>query len=110
ELGKGAFGKVFVAQQGHMAGRLVALKVAAGLFTESQTLAQLQHTHIVPIYSYHHAQPFQAVCMPYLGSTTLAHVLADIRSHDCVPSSGKELLSTLNSRKKKGSGFEPSSV
>ena len=103
ELGRGAFGKVFLAQQGHLAGRLVALKVAMGLFSESQTLAQLQHTNIVPIYSYHHAQPFQAVCMPYLGSTTLAHVLADIRSHECMPSSGKELLSTLASHKKHAS-------
>mgnify|MGYP003343028183 CR=1 FL=1 len=29
ELGKGAFGKVFLAQQGQLAGRLVALKIAA---------------------------------------------------------------------------------
>ena len=39
ELGKGAFGRVFIAQQGQLAGRLVALKVATGLFGESQTLA-----------------------------------------------------------------------
>lgn len=100
ELGKGAFGKVFLAQQGQLAGRLVAVKVAAGLFTESQTLAQLQHSHIVPIYSYHHSQPFQAVCMPYLGSTTLAHVLADIRTHKSMPSSGRDLLITLHGRRK----------
>jgi len=103
ELGRGAFGKVFLAQQGHLAGRLVALKVAPGLFNESQTLAQLQHTNIVPIFSYHDGAPFQAVCMPYLGSTTLAHVLADIRTNKCMPSSGKDLLSTLNSRKKNSS-------
>jgi serine/threonine protein kinase/lipoprotein NlpI len=108
ELGQGAFGKVFLAQQGQLARRLVALKVAAGLFGESQTLAQLQHTHIVPIYSYHHGQPFQAVCMPYLGSTTLAHVLADIRTHKNMPSSGKELLSTLNVRRKSTRRFEDS--
>jgi serine/threonine protein kinase/Flp pilus assembly protein TadD len=109
ELGKGAFGKVFLAQQGQLAGRLVALKVATGLFNESQALAQLQHTHIVPIYSYHHGQPFQAVCMPYLGSTTLAHVLADIRTQKSMPSSGKEILSTLNDRKKSTRRFEDSS-
>ncbi len=109
ELGKGAFGKVFLAQQADLAGRFVALKVATGLFTESQTLAQLQHSHIVPIYSYHHGQPFQAVCMPYLGSTTLAHILADIRTHKSMPSSGKELLSTLNGRKKSTRRFDESS-
>ncbi len=101
ELGKGGFGKVFLAKQSQLAGRFVALKVAQGLFSESQTLAQLQHTHIVPIYSYHNGHPYQAVCMPYLGSATLAHVLADIRSHANMPSSGKELLSTLADRMKK---------
>lgn len=96
ELGKGAFGKVFLAEQGGLAKRQVALKVASDLFGESQTLAQLQHTHIMPIYSFHAGQPFQAVCMPYLGSMTLAHVLQDIRSHHSLPSSGKDLLSTLH--------------
>ena len=109
ELGRGAFGKVFLAQQGPLAGRLVALKVAMGLFTESQTLAQLQHTNIVPIYSYHHGDAFQAVCMPYLGSTTLAHVLANIRSHKCMPSSGKQLLSTLKSAKRESTQADRSS-
>ena len=32
------------------------------------TLAQLQHTHITPIYSLHVGTPHQVVCMPYLGS------------------------------------------
>lgn len=109
ELAKGAFGIVYLARQADLAGRLVALKVAAGLFTESQTLAQLQHPHIVPIYSYHHGQPFQAVCMPYLGSTTLAHILADIRTHKSMPSSGKELYSTLNCITKSTGRFKGSS-
>src|SRR5205085_4614605 len=45
ELGRGAFGRVFLARQGDLAGRPVALKVGVGLFSESQTLAQLQHTN-----------------------------------------------------------------
>ena len=53
ELGKGAFGKVYLAEQGDLAHRRVALKVTAQSFGESQTLAQLQHTNIVPIYSVH---------------------------------------------------------
>jgi len=109
ELGKGAFGKVFLAQQGDLAGRKVALKVAAGLFNESQTLAQLQHSHIVPIYSFHHGRPYQAVCMPYLGSTTMAHVLADIRTHKSVPASGRELLSTINGHRRSTRRIDDSS-
>jgi hypothetical protein len=48
-LGKGAFARVFLAGQGHLAGRPVVLKVSAIEGSEPQTLAQLQHTNIVPI-------------------------------------------------------------
>src|SRR5262249_21358213 len=74
ELGQGAFGCVFLANQSAMADRPVALKVASELFGEKLTLARLQHTNIVPIYSVHRTGPFQALCMPYLGNTTLADV------------------------------------
>jgi serine/threonine protein kinase/Flp pilus assembly protein TadD len=80
EIGHGAFGRVYLACQGDLAGRPVALKVSANLVEESHRLAQLQHTNIVPIYSVHRAGPLQALCMPYLGSTTLADVLAARRN------------------------------
>jgi serine/threonine protein kinase len=101
ELGRGAFGRVFLAHQDELAERPVALKISTHLDGESRTLAQLQHTNIVPIYSIHHAPPFQAVCMPYFGSTTLADVLRDLLSRDDLPESGKRLVSTLNGRKQK---------
>src|SRR5205807_5897719 len=75
EIGRGAFGRVYLARQRDLASRYVALKVSPDILGESQTLAQLQHTNIVPIYSVHRASPFQAVCMPYFGSTTLADLL-----------------------------------
>ena len=62
-LGKGAFGQVYLARQGELANRLVALKVTASFIHEPQTLAQLQHPHIVPVYSLHVQAPHQAVCM-----------------------------------------------
>jgi eukaryotic-like serine/threonine-protein kinase len=95
-LGRGAFGRVYLAGQGDLGDRLVALKVGAELFSESQTLAQLQHTNIVPIYSLHRWRRLHAVCMPYFGRTTLAHVLAGIRGQAVFPSSGHALLSTLH--------------
>src|SRR5688572_31396430 len=58
--------------------RSVVLKVAGDVHGETQRLAQLQHTHIVPVYSLHRSGPFQAVCMPYFGSTTLADLLHDL--------------------------------
>jgi serine/threonine protein kinase/Flp pilus assembly protein TadD len=99
ELGRGAFGRVYLARQGDLAGRLVALKVACDIAAESHTLAQLQHPNIVPVYSLHRAGPFQAACMPYLGSTTLAQVVKHISGRPSLPHSGKELRSTLNVRK-----------
>ena len=46
---------------------------------EPQTLARLQHTHIVPVYSYRTdpARGLHLLCMPYFGRLTLARVLAD---------------------------------
>ena len=49
ELGRGTFGRVFLGRQSDLAGRLVALKISTEIVSESQKLAQLQHTHIVPI-------------------------------------------------------------
>jgi serine/threonine protein kinase/tetratricopeptide (TPR) repeat protein len=90
EIGRGAFGRVYLARQGDLAGRTVALKLSADLIDESHWLAQLQHTNIVPIYSVHRAGPLQALCMPYLGSVTLADVLAVLHDRsalgDRVPS------------------------
>jgi hypothetical protein len=48
-LGEGQFAKVFLARQRSMQ-RLVALKVSAARGAEAQTLAQLDHPHIVRVY------------------------------------------------------------
>ena len=98
ELGRGAFGRVYLARQGDLANRPVALKVSADVTGETRALAQLQHTNIVPIYSVHRAGPLQAVCMPYLGSTTLADVLSELRKHETLPDSGAGLLSSHRHR------------
>jgi len=95
ELGRGAFGRVFLAQQGDLANRLVVLKVAADVWGEVHSLAQLQHPHIVPVYSVHHSEPFQAVCMPYQGSTTLQDVLEAVRENGILPTSGKTLVQVI---------------
>jgi eukaryotic-like serine/threonine-protein kinase len=99
DLGRGAFGRVYLAQQCDLASRFVALKVSTNLFGESQALAQLQHTNIVPIYSIHRAALYQAVCMPYFGSTTLSDLLKHWRQRESLPETGLELVHTLCSRK-----------
>ncbi len=98
ELGRGAFGRVYLTRQSELADRLMVLKIVPRLFGESRTLAQLQHTHIVPIYSVHQGDAFQAVCMPFFGTTTLADLLADLRTRPVMPDSGKYLLDTIEVR------------
>ena len=53
ELGRGAFARVYLAEQSDLGRRLVALKVSRAEGDEPQILARLQHTHIVPIFSVH---------------------------------------------------------
>ena len=74
ELGRGAFARVFLAEQAHLAGRPVVLKVSGMDGDEPQTLASLQHTHIVPIYSVHEEARagLRVVCMPYFGGASLS--------------------------------------
>ena len=79
ELGRGAFARVFLAQERQLADRLVALKVARAGSREPQTLARLQHTHIVPVHSSRTdpATGLHLLWMPYFGRLTLARILAD---------------------------------
>jgi serine/threonine protein kinase/Flp pilus assembly protein TadD len=99
ELGRGALGRAFLARQGDLADRPVVLKVSPDSDGETLALAQLQHTNVVPIYSAHRAGPLQALCMPYFGATTLAHVLKGLRGREALPGSGEGLVSTLVDRK-----------
>jgi serine/threonine protein kinase/Tfp pilus assembly protein PilF len=97
-LGEGAFGRVYLARQHDLGGRLVALKVSTEGSGEARLLARLLHTNVVPIYSTHRVGHCHATCMPYLGSTTLADLIQEIR-HSGVPESGQYLTSALQSRR-----------
>lgn len=111
ELGRGTFGRVFLARQGSLAGRSVAIKITAELSVESKALAQLQHTHIVPVYSVHRSGPFHAVVMPYFGSATLVDLLRDLKGQETQPQSGTALVSTLHAKIQGGKArSEPSAA
>jgi serine/threonine protein kinase/Flp pilus assembly protein TadD len=111
ELGRGAFGRVYLAEQADLAGRPVALKVAPRLAGEVRTLARLQHTNIVPVYSAHQAPPLTALCMPFFGATTLASVLADVETGER-PTSGLAIAGAIRRRRESRteSGPEPAAV
>jgi serine/threonine protein kinase/tetratricopeptide (TPR) repeat protein len=98
ELGRGAFAHVFLAEQVDLAGRHVVLKVSGLDSDEPQTLAQLQQTHIVPIYSVHEDERagLRAVCMPYFGGASLARVLQQLGLDTRCPKYGHELVDALS--------------
>ncbi|MFM7317560.1 MAG: protein kinase domain-containing protein [bacterium] len=95
KLGRGAFGHVFLARQGDLANRHVALKITADIGGEARNLAQLQHTNIIPIYSVHRVKNLRAVCMPFLGRATLADLIYQIRDLQSPPNTWADLISTL---------------
>ncbi len=97
EIGRGAFGRVYLARQGDLAGRRVALKVSVDLGGEVQNLAQLQHTNIMPIYSAHQTNGLHAVCMPYYSRTTLSDLCRQLQVLGTLPASGQFVISTLRS-------------
>jgi serine/threonine protein kinase/Flp pilus assembly protein TadD len=97
ELGRGAYARVFLAEQAELAGRPVVLKVSAIEGTEPQTLAQLQHTHIVPVYSVHEdgGAGLRALCMPYFGGASLSQVLHALWKETDRPTRGEQLVRAL---------------
>lgn len=95
ELGRGAFGSVYLATQPELAERKVVLKVSQNLSVESRALARLQHTNIVPVYSVHREGEFQAVCMPYFGTVTLAELLRRLRGRAHLPQTGSDFIDTF---------------
>jgi serine/threonine protein kinase/tetratricopeptide (TPR) repeat protein len=97
ELGRGAAGRVYLAQQAFLAGRLIVLKVTPSSEQEHVTLARLQHTHIVPLYS---ARDFpernlRCLCMPCLGGATLRQLFRALRPLPPARRTGRDLLDAL---------------
>ena len=96
-LGEGQFAKVFLARQLGMQ-RLVALKVSAARGAEAQTLAQLDHPHIVRVYDQRPVpdRGLHLVYMPYLPGGTLRDVLEQVRSTSAAERSGRTLLAAVD--------------
>ncbi len=79
ELGKGAFARVFLAQQLSMQ-RLVALKVGEQKNDESPVLAQLDHPNIVRVYDERTVGGLQMVYMQYVAGGSLRGVVDRLAS------------------------------
>ncbi len=96
-LGEGQFAKVFLARQRTMQ-RLVALKVSHRRGAEAQTLAQLDHPHIVRVYDQRVLadRDLQLVYMTYVPGGTLGDVLDRVRAIPPSERSGRTLLAAVD--------------
>jgi serine/threonine protein kinase len=97
-LGRGAQGRVYLATQTELAARLVVLKVSPLRGGEQRSLARLQHTNSVPILSSQDLpeQGLRVLCLPYMGGTTLEHLLLKLMLRPVGERSGRQLLEVLD--------------
>ncbi|HEY1380187.1 MAG TPA: serine/threonine-protein kinase [Gemmataceae bacterium] len=96
-LGEGAFAKVFLARQRSLQ-RLVALKVSANRGVEPQTLAQLDHPHIVRVYDQRTLPGggLRLLYMPYVSGGTLQSVLQHVRAVPADKRTGRTLIEAID--------------
>ncbi|MEZ6089528.1 MAG: protein kinase [Pirellulaceae bacterium] len=94
-IGEGRFSRVLLARQPDLASRLVVLKLTPMLTDESDRLASLQHSSIIPIYSVHREGELSGICMPYLGRTTLADLSRHCRRWASMDGPAEELVTTI---------------
>ena len=77
ELGRGGMGRVYLAEQPELADRRVVVKLSAFGNQEADMLGRLQHPNVVAVHSFEEDEErrIHAICMPYLGRTTLDDLL-----------------------------------
>ena len=102
ELGKGAFGSVYLARQVSMQ-RLVALKVSADRGNEPQTLAQLDHPNIVRVFDQRRlpAERVLLLYMQFASGGTLADVVRQVRQTPPAARSGAMLIVAVSQAQEK---------
>jgi serine/threonine protein kinase len=98
ELGSGAHGCVFLARQRPLGDRPVVVKLTPGEAHEHLSLARLQHTNIVPLYSVqdHPSRGVRVLCMPYFGGGTLGQLLDALRPILPAQRTGQNLVDALD--------------
>lgn len=109
ELGRGGFATVYLAHEVTL-DRRVALKVSEvrGL-GEGQTLAELEHEHIVRV----HAQFTEpttnkhCLCLQYIPGTTLSNVISRLHRQSPAPLQGQDILNAIGIEFREEIPFDP---
>jgi eukaryotic-like serine/threonine-protein kinase len=107
-LGLGAFAVVYLARQVSL-GREVALKVSPDVGEEAKTMASLDHTHIVPVYSetVDAERNLRLICMPYVRGVNLETVIQDLDGRDRTKLTGNDILACLEKFVKDAPAYSP---
>jgi serine/threonine protein kinase len=97
ELGAGAFAKVFLARQKSMQ-RTLAVKISADEGTEPQTLAQLDHDHIVRVFDQRTLpdRKLRLLYMQYIAGGTLQQVIKRVRQVPAEERTGEIILDVVD--------------
>ncbi len=98
ELGRGAFARVFLAEEVSLGHRPVALKISPAEGDEPKVLARLQHAHIVPVHSVHDdpATGLRLLCMPFFGGANLAQLLQETWGLTHSQATGRSIVEALD--------------
>jgi serine/threonine protein kinase len=109
EIGRGALGRTYLANQHSLAHRPVVLKATPLGHDEHLSLARLQHMYIVPLYF---EQVFpecncRVLGMPYLGGTTLAHIAQELREVPLGQRAGRHILAAIDGASARYSKEQP---
>jgi serine/threonine protein kinase/Flp pilus assembly protein TadD len=98
ELGRGAAGGVFLASQPALSDRPVVLKITPLAGYEHLSLARLQNTHIVPLYTAFDdpQRDLRVLCMPYFGGASLARLGELLAEIPHARRTGRDLLAALD--------------
>lgn len=108
ELGRGAFATVYLARQLSL-NRRVALKVGPNRGHEGQSLASLEHEHIVQVFSESVVpdRNLRLLCMQYVPGATLQDVMEELPA---VRRLGRDFLAALDRVAKQPEEFRPSAL
>lgn len=114
ELGRGSFGRVFLADQSRL-NRQVALKVSqqpALSDEEGKTLGGLDHDHIVKVYSsFVHAESgWNCLCLQYIPGADLRAIIARLHAPGASPPSGRAILDAIDAIGRKDTAFNPAAL
>jgi serine/threonine protein kinase len=81
ELGRGAFARAYLALDPDTGSRPVVLKLSPAPSSEARTLGPISHPNIVAIHWAKRFRGLHAICMPFVGATTLGDAIATVFPH-----------------------------